>query len=233
MDDGNRVLPGTQIFGLGDGSRILFPGDAGEASRDPPWRSAAEGAARVLVRWRPFVERVLRRSGVPERDVADLVQNVWMAVFPWWAARLASLAGAAAAALPGYVAVVARRMAMKHRRGADHRAEVLDGGGELWCEVEERELAGVSVPPSPEDRLIEAELQAESATEVDLAALSQATDPVRWRAFHAHVVLGVPVARIAAAERAPAPTIYTRIRQAREDLRAAIARQRAARRRRR
>ena len=101
MDDDSRVLPGTQIFGLGDGSLILFASEADEASRDPPRRSGAEGAARVLVLLRPSVERVLRRSGVPERDVADVVQNVWMAVLPWWTARLAALAGAAAEGLPG------------------------------------------------------------------------------------------------------------------------------------
>ncbi len=232
MDDDSRVLPGTQIFGLGDGSLILFASEAEEASRDPPRRPEAEGAARVLVLLAPFVERVLRRSGVPERDVDDVLQNVWMAVLPWWTARLAALAGAAAAGLPGYVAVVARHMAMKHHRGCGHRAEVLLGGDPLGFELEERQLAGVPAPPSPEDRLIEAEAQAESATEVDLAALSQATKPARWRAFYAYAVLGIPVARIAAVERAPAPTIYTRIRRAREELRVAIARQRAARRRR-
>ena len=229
MDDDSRVPPGTQIFGLGDGSLNVFAGEAEAASRDPPRRSEVEGAARVLVLLRPSVERVLRRSGVPERDVADVLQNVWMAVLPWWTARLA-LSGAAAGGLPGYVAVVARRLAMKHHRGRGRRAEVFEGGGPLWFDLEEREIAGVPAPPSPEERLSEAEAQAES--EVDLAALSRATKPARWRAFYAHVVLGVPVARIAAAERAPAPTIYTRIRQAREDLRAAIARQRAARRRR-
>ncbi len=232
MDDDTRVLPEPQIFGLGDGSLTLFASDAEGASRDPPRRSGAEGAARVLVLLGPFVERLLRRSGVPERDVDDVVQNVWMAVLPWWTARLAALAGAAAEALPGYVAVVARHMAMKHHRGCGHRAEILQGGGPLWFDLEERQIAGVPAPPSPEDRLIEAEAQSETATEVDLAALSRATKPARWRAFYAHAVQGVPVARIAAAERAPAPTIYTRIRRAREELRAAIARQRAARRRR-
>ena len=128
--------------------------------------------------------------------------------------------------------VVARHMAMKHHRGCGHRAEILQGGGPLWFDLEERQIAGVPAPPSPEDRLIEAEAQSETATEVDLAALSRATKPARWRAFYAHVVQGVPVARIAATERAHAPTIYTRIRRAREELRAAIARQRAARRRR-
>ncbi len=110
-----------------------------------------------------------------------------------------------------------------------HRAEVFEGGGPLWFDLEEREIAGLPAPPSPEERLSQAETQAD--TEVDFAALSRSTKPARWRAFYAHVVLGVPVARIAAAERTPAPTIYTRIRQAREDLRAAITRQRAARRR--
>ncbi len=229
MDDDSRVLPEAQIFGLGDGSLNVFAGEAEAVSRDPPRRTEVEGAARVLVLLRPFVERVLRRSGVPQRDVADVLQNVWMAVLPWWTARLA-LSGAAAGGLPGYVAVVARRLAMKHHRGCGRRAEVLEGGGPLWFDLEEREIAGVPAPPSPEDRLSEAEAQAES--EVDLAVLSRATKPARWRAFYAHAVLGVSVARIAAAERAPAPTIYTRIRQAREDLRAAIARQRAARRRR-
>ncbi len=230
MDDDSRVPPGTQIFGLGDGSLNVFAGEAEAASRDPPRRSEVEGAARVLVLLRPSVERVLRRSGVPERDVADVLQNVWMAVLPWWTARLVALAGAATGGLPGYVAVVARRLAMKHHRGRGRRAEVLEGGGPLWFDLEEREIAGVPAPPSPEDRLSQAEAQADS--EVDLAALSRATKPERWRAFYAHAVLGIPVARIAAAERAPAPTIYSRIRRAREDLRAAIARQRAARRRR-
>ena len=230
MDDDSRVLPEAQIFGPGDGSLNVVAGEAEVASRDPPRRTEVEGAARVLVLLRPSVEQVLRRSGVPERDVADVLQNVWMAVLPWWTARLVALSGAAAGGLPGYVAVVARRLAMKHHRARGRRAEVFEGGGPLWFDLEEREIAGVPAPPSPEERLSEAEAQAES--EVDLAALSRATKPARWRAFYAHVVLGVPVARIAAAERAPAPTIYSRIRRAREDLRGAIARQRAARRRR-
>ncbi len=230
MDDDSRVPPESQIFGLGDGPLNVFPGEAEQASRDPPPRTEVEGAARVLVLLRPSVERVLRRSGVPERDIADVLQNVWMAVLPWWTARVVALSGVAPGGLPGYVAVVARRLAIQHHRASGHRAEVFEGGGPLWFDLEEREIAGLPAPPSPEERLSQAETQAE--TEVDFAALSRATKPARWRAFHAHVVLGVPVARIAAAERAPAPTIYTRIRRAREDLRAAITRLRAARRRR-
>ena len=68
--------------------------------------------------------------------------------------------------------------------------------------------------------------------EAALVALSEATPPARWRAFYAYAVEELPVERIAASEHAPRATIYTRIRLAREDLRAALVRLRAARRRR-
>lgn len=60
-----------------------------------------------------------------------------------------------------------------------------------------------------------------------LAFLRQATTPERWKAIAAYAK-GIPVAEIARREDVPAATVYNWIRLAREDMRAALAREDAA-----
>jgi DNA-directed RNA polymerase specialized sigma24 family protein len=89
----------------------------------------------------------------------------------------------------------------------------------------------IASEPSPEDAVLAAEAHRELASELNLDELAAATAPAFWRAFYAHFVLNVPVVEIAHSERVPPPTIYTRLRLAREDLRAAVRRHRAGKRR--
>jgi hypothetical protein len=92
------------------------------------------------------------------------------------------------------------------------------------------ELPGMPKAPSAEDIALAEEARAELASEVNLDALGAATAPAAWRAFYAWAMLSVQVDVIADSERVPVPTIYNRIRLAREDLQAFVRRRRAGRR---
>lgn len=76
-----------------------------------------------------------------------------------------------------------------------------------------RETHGVT-PPDAESRLIAAEL---------LAVLAKSTTPLRWKTFRSYA-FGVSVHDIARREGVPRATIYNRIRLARRDFAAALAR---------
>ncbi len=189
--------------------------------------AAPEAAVRALLTLVPFVVAVVRRCGVPERDAPDITQEVLIGVLPWWACRPPAELAAPGGHLRGYLRVVAVHRAIGYRRRLARRGEHLGWEpGRCGCGDPSAE-ATPGEAPCPEDLVLELEAGQERTAETDLDRLSAATSAACWHAFHEHVVLGVPVKAIAEAERVSAATIYTRLRVARRDLRAAILRYRA------
>ncbi len=208
------------------------PPDEGAAPAGPhpgPRSLAAPDAAvRALFALVPFVVALVRRCGVPERDVPDVTQEVLIGVLPWWACRPAAELAAPGGHLRGYVRVVAVHRAIGYRRRVARRGEQLGWEPERCGCGDSSPDAAPGEAPCPEDLMLELEAGRERTAETDLDRLSTATDAASWRAFYGHEVLGVPVRAIAEAERVSAAAIYTRLRVARRDLRAAILRYRAA-----
>ena len=231
--DGEGVVPEPEP----DGAAPVEPGPSEEegATRasvrpGPQLLAAPASAVRALLTLVPFVMSLVRRCGIPERDVPDLTQEVVIALLPWCSCRSAGELAAPAVHLRGYVRVVTLHRAIRHRRRVAHRGEQLgwepghSGPGGQGAETAPGEA------PSPEAWMLDLEDSREHTAELDLDRLSAATDAASWRAFYGHEVLGVPVRAIAEAEGVSAATIYTRLRVARRDLRASILRYRAARR---
>jgi DNA-directed RNA polymerase specialized sigma24 family protein len=152
----------------------------------------------------PWLRRHASTFGVPTRDAADVAQAAVIAAALAWDTFVP------APELPSNVA--RRRWAwgiMAHRarayREAAVRRELLDPAAE----------SSAGPPPAPGDAL--------EAREV-LRALHAATSPERWRVWHAWAVDGTPVGEIARAEGVAASTVYTWVREAREDMARAVAR---------
>jgi DNA-directed RNA polymerase specialized sigma24 family protein len=226
MDHDSRDLPDTQVFWIEDAVLIACIPEPEPRKPDPPPRAYDEHAARELVEMGALVGRVLKSKGVPAADVPDVTQAVLLDLLDWWMAR----GPAGVRELRAYVAAVAGCAASRHHRSRYRRGELVPAGDAWLLALSERDGAAVPSEPSPEDAVLAAEARAALAAELSLDALAAATTPALWRAFYAHTVLGVPVEVIADSERVSAATIYNRIRLARDDLRAALRRKRAAKR---
>ena len=215
----------------GEASGVARPPGEGAACAGPGSgpRSLAvpDAAVRALFTLVPFVMALVRRCGVPERDVPDVTQEVLIGVLPWWACRPAAELAAPGVHLRGYVRVVAVHRAIGYRRRVARRGEHLGWEPERCGCGDPSPGATPGAAPCPEDLVIELEAGRERTAELDLDRLSASTGAASWRAFYGHVVLGVPVKAIAEAEGVSAATIYTRLRVARRDLRASILRYRA------
>jgi RNA polymerase sigma-70 factor (ECF subfamily) len=150
-----------------------------------------------------YVWSTLRRLGVREFDLEDLSHEVFIKMH----ARLADYD--AARPMRPWLFGFAYRVAADHRRLARHRVEVLG-------------LAVEAVDPvRPPDERIEA-AEERALVEAALAEL----DFDRRAVILLHDVEDVPVPAIAAALEIPVNTAYSRLRLAREDLAAAVTRQR-------
>ena len=207
------------------------PPDEGAAPAGPrpgPRSLAApEAAVRALRTLVPLVVALVRRCGVPERDVPDITQEVLIGVLPWCACRPAAELAAPGEHLRGYVRVVTVHRVIGYRRRVARRGEHLGFEPERCGCGDPSPKATPGEAPCPEDLVLELEAGQERTAELDLDRLSASTGAASWRAFYGHVVLGVPVKAIAEAEGVSAATIYTRLRLARRDLRASILRYRA------
>jgi len=159
------------------------------------------GLAAILAE-REHVMRVLRGCGVPAKDAPDLCQLV--TILAWRAAQRGRLRWRTTRSLRSWLRVVARRMARDwHERNP--RPE------ELRDEEHPEALA-------PEALYIARET---------LALLRRSTTPERFRAIMAYAK-GIAASDVARREGVPVATVYDRIRRARADLMAALAREDAA-----
>jgi DNA-directed RNA polymerase specialized sigma24 family protein len=231
MGDDSPDLPATQVFELEDTLVIVCSPDPEPPAPEPPGpeppRVWDAEEARALLSMAPLIQAVLCREGVPRADVPDLVQGVVLEILAWRAERGPAPWREARA----FVALVTQRAAIDHHRRRQRRREVFTSGEPGVPAVSGRGAPDLASEPSAEDAVLAAESRAELAAELALDALSAATAPPMWRAFYAYYLLNVPVETIADAERVPVPTIYNRLRLAREDLRAAVRRRRARKRR--
>lgn len=147
------------------------------------------------------MERTLVYLRVPASAAPDVAQDA--TIETWNAARHGRVVWHRPTALRAYLRVVVLHLALawfreNPRHGELHEADAL--------------------VPSPEALFIARE---------QLRFMRKATTRERWRALRAQA-LGVPVHAIAAREHVPTATVYDRIRRARKDIAAALARDDAA-----
>jgi DNA-directed RNA polymerase specialized sigma24 family protein len=183
MDDDSRDPPDPQVFWLHNGCLVLFPCEPEAPARDPPRASGADQAARALVAHTPLVRGELRRWGVPERDVPDLVQNVLLDVLPWWTHHWLAPAARVEAELVTYIRVVARRAAMRHGRRRSKRRERLECEMELLFALDEPDPA-----PSPEEAIMVAQAKRALWDLLSPESLSQLLGRPLW---HIHGIRSV------------------------------------------
>ena len=246
MDESTRASRAAPLSCLEEAPTPGFAEEIPAPGRDPPPSRAAPSTAEVpaprrsrpaprslaglaplakeLEGVRPLVESVLRRAGVPGRDVADVVQDLLIALLPKWGERADWPPGKRAS----YVAGAARRVARRFIARAARRGEVLVSARAMR-DLLERAARDAEERSTPEDLLLSQDLWSERGPDARLAFLEASMAPAFWRVYHAHVLLGIPATVIARTEQAPLGTIYNRLRLARRYLHAAIARDRAAR----
>jgi DNA-directed RNA polymerase specialized sigma24 family protein len=223
MSDDSRDPPGPQVFGLCNGGIDQFPSEPEGPARAPCRVSDADRAARVLDAQRPLVGGELRRGSVPERDVPDLVQTVLLHVMPWWMARWLAPEPHAEGELAAYLRVAARRAARHYCESRNRCPELLESEAEQRFAMDEPDPA-----PTPEEALQAAQKKRQRADFLNPQSLSKILGRPLWHIFLEYAVLGNPVKWIADRNQVPVPTIYNRIRIARDLLRAEVRRRRAA-----
>jgi len=146
--------------------------------------------------------RVLRGCGVPAKDAPDLCQMV--AILAWRAAQRGCLQWRSPHSLHAWLRVVARRMARRWH---------LDNPRPEAMREDDEPLV-----PGAEPRFLAREL---------LRTLRASTTAERFRAIMAYAK-GIAASDVARREGVPVATIYDRIRRARADMKAALAREDAA-----
>jgi RNA polymerase sigma-70 factor (ECF subfamily) len=148
-----------------------------------------------------YVWHSLRRLGVRERDLEDVVHDVFVAVHR----RLDAYDPARP--LRPWLFAFACRVAADYRRQARHRVALVD------------DPEALRDPAPPVDEQANA-LQ-------DLRRVARALDALdldRRAVFVLHEIDGVPISEVARALRIPPNTAYSRLRLAREDFMSAIRR---------
>ncbi|WP_437682971.1 RNA polymerase sigma factor [Sorangium sp. So ce131] len=183
----------------------------------------------------PFLHHALRWLGVATSDMDDLLQEVFLAAYcglpsyePWRyhaapanelpAAGLPPLRVTPETALQRWLFGIAWRKASHYHARAHRRREIPSGAGGSWP------FEGRDPAPTPEHTLASAD-RAEVVT-----ALLLKIAPERRVILVMYDLLGVPVADIARELQLKENTVRSRLRLAREDFRAAVARQPAERR---
>jgi len=162
---------------------------------------------RIYEQHADFVFRTLRALGVPDRDVGDAMQEVFLTVhrtLPGFEARCSMMT---------WLFTICRSVARDRRRRAFRRYEVIDGAlvdeepdprADLSLHLEERqklaELDTILETMQEEQRLVFVLFEIERMTGIEISE-----------------ALGIPPG-----------TVYSRLRLARTAFRAAVARRRAA-----
>lgn len=175
-----------------------------EAEPLPRTRTRARGPVRedeavpefdvLYRRWFRFTWSVLRRLGVPQAAIEDAAQEVWVIVHR----RLDALESPRA--VRSWLFQIARRVAARHRRGEQRSRRKIDALG--------RVPARPDLPHADRDSLLTAE------------ALLGQLDARKREAFVLSELEGWSAPEIAKVVGTNANTVYSRIRLAREELRA-------------
>ena len=160
----------------------------------PPVCSAAEFRT-LFDQQVDFVWRVLRRYGVPDRELEDVCQEVFLIVFR----KLGEFEGRST--LRTWIYSIAARVALVSRRKAYVKRELLESPvDEPRTEANQEELA----------------TQRRALTLVD--EVLSAMDPEKREAFVLYELEGMSVAEVAAAVGVPENTALYRLHRAREEL---------------
>jgi RNA polymerase sigma-70 factor (ECF subfamily) len=149
----------------------------------------------------PFVWRVLRRLGVREPDIADVCQEVFMAVHK----QLPSFEGRSKPST--WIYAIARRRAASYRERAHHRREQLDGA----C----GEAHGDERAESPVAGLARSEMRAL------LDRLLEALDDDKREVIVLYEIEGLQMHEVVEIIGCPLQTGYSRLHAARAELRRA------------
>ena len=158
---------------------------------------------------RPWAVRLLQTSSSIAADAEDAVQEAFTVAAEQWHSFGAVPDLPERTARRRWLSVVLFRTAGRLQQA---RARALDLPGEL----------GLEGPSTVESH--EAKVQAREL----FGQLQQSTTPERWRAWMLHEVDGVSIEEIARQEGRPFGTIYNRLRLARADFDAALARHAAS-----
>ncbi|WP_437960861.1 RNA polymerase sigma factor [Sorangium sp. So ce119] len=196
----------------------------------PPFSPARPSFETVYAVGLPFLHHALRWLGVAANDLDDVLQEIFLAAYrglgayePWryHAAPRADLSAAGPpplrikpeAALHRWLFGIAWRKTSHYHARAHRRREIPSGAGGAWP------FEGRDPAPTPEQSLA-------SADRADIVtALLLKVAPERRVILVMYDVLGVPVADIARELQLKENTVRSRLRLAREDFRAAVARQ--------
>lgn len=163
-------------------------------------RTLADVIAAAIMRERATITRTLRAAGVPDADVGDIAQEV--TTLALYAAQAERVAWERRPTLQRWLYVVAYRHALAYLQLAARR------------ELPHADPEDERTSPSAEERYIARET-------IRIAA--RAASPADWRALRAWCN-GVPTAEIARREGITTRGVYSRIRTARVDIRAALRR---------
>jgi RNA polymerase sigma-70 factor (ECF subfamily) len=175
----------------------LQPGHASQEARNAP------KFARIFASEFDYVWNSLRRLGVPERDLEDLVHEVFFRVYE----RLMDFD--TARPLKPWLFGFAFRVASDYRRRFSTKREVLDADSE-------------AVDPAP--NALEQLVRAEALSLAQIALDSLSLD--RRAVFILHDIDGCAMPEIARALALPVNTAYSRLRLGREQFHAAARRER-------
>jgi RNA polymerase sigma-70 factor (ECF subfamily) len=183
---------------------------ASSASPARPGQRAAAGAGlsfdAVFAQHAPYVWRALRRLGVPEADVDDVCQEVFLVVHR----RLASFQGESA--VRTWIYGIALRVASDYRR-RPHRAR-------------ERPLEDAAEPATQAEQDVELDRRRALAW---LDGVLDGLDDAKRAVFVLYEIEQVPMAEVAAAAGCPVQTAYARLYAARKHVEAAARREQAKR----
>jgi len=171
----------------------------------PPDLAAFEAAYREHF---AFAWRSLRRLGVPERDLGDAAQDVFLIVYRKFAEFDFQRP------LTTWIYAICLRVASNRRRSASHRHEVLDDSSE---------------PVEPPRNISAAETERTiNAERRELLEAALDAMPLEQRAvFTLFELEGQTGEEVAALLNVPAPTVHSRLRLAREVFRRTVERGRA------
>lgn len=170
-----------------------------DAGNRGPRRPSPEGFKAVYHAEVSYVWRYLVYMGVPDRDLEDKVQDVFVALYRCWDSYDASRP------MRPWLTGICFRVASDHRRKAYNRREVI-----------RRPVEAVDPGQDPEEGAARRE-----AAALIHEALEQMT-PDHRTVFVLHDIEGLPVPAITRGLGLPVNTLYSRLRHARRQFMAAV-----------